>query len=145
MLALHLRARVPLISFASCTKILFTQRKSISSGQKVSQEFEETNCIKISDEVSTALKERKPVVALETTIYTHGFPHPDNVALALSLESIIRRNGGVPATIGIIGGVAKIGMTPDELLMITESAGKPETMKLSRKDLPYILGMVIFK
>ena len=97
--------------------------------------------IQISDEVDRATARGKPVVALETTIYTHGFPYPDNVALALSLEAIVRKNGAVPATIGIIDGVAKIGLSSDDLLCITEAAGKPETMKVSRKDLPYILGL----
>lgn len=97
---------------------------------------------KISPEVTEALQSRKPIVALETTIYTHGFPYPDNVALALDLESIVRRNGGVPATIGILDGVARVGMTTEQLRMITASAGKPETMKVSRRDLPYIFGLV---
>jgi pseudouridine-5'-phosphate glycosidase/pseudouridine kinase len=97
---------------------------------------------KLSPEVKDALYTNKPVVALETTIYTHGFPYPDNVALALDLESIVRRNGGVPATIGIIDGVARIGMDTEQLRLITASAGKSETMKISRRDLPYILGLV---
>ena len=83
-----------------------------------------------------------PVVALETTIYTHGFPYPDNVALALDLEAIVRRNGGVPATIGILDGVAKVGLTNEELTALASSAGKSETMKVSRRDIPYILGLV---
>ena len=97
---------------------------------------------RISDEVLDAIHTNKPVVALETTIYTHGFPYPDNVALALDLESIVRRNGGVPATIGILDGVARVGMTTEELRLITASAGNPETMKVSRRDLPYIFGLV---
>lgn len=97
----------------------------------------------VSAEVKDAIVANKPVVALETTIYTHGFPYPDNVALALDLEAIIRRNGGVPATIGILGGVARVGMSQEELTAIASSAGKPETMKVSRRDLPYILGMGI--
>jgi pseudouridine-5'-phosphate glycosidase len=84
----------------------------------------------------------KPVVALETTIYTHGFPYPDNVALALELEGIVRSNGAVPATIGILDGVARIGLSTEELIALTSSAGKPETMKVSRRDIPYIIGMV---
>jgi pseudouridine-5'-phosphate glycosidase/pseudouridine kinase len=98
----------------------------------------------MSDEVKDALYSKKPIVALETTIYTHGFPYPDNVALALDLESIVRRNGAVPATIGVLDGVARVGMTTEELRMITASAGSPGTMKVSRRDLPYILGLVSF-
>lgn len=101
-----------------------------------------SDVIKISPEVEDALNTFKPVVALETTIYTHGFPHPDNTTLALQLESVVRANGGVPATIGIIDGKAHVGLNSDEILRIAESAGDPGTMKVSRRDLAYILGMV---
>jgi hypothetical protein len=100
--------------------------------------------IRLSPEVSWAIHHRQPVVALETTIYTHGFPYPDNTELALDLEAIVRRHGAVPATIGILNGVARVGMSPDEITALTSAAGKPETMKVSRRDLPYILGMVSF-
>ena len=81
-------------------------------------------------------------MALETTIYTHGFPYPDNVALALELEAIVRSNGGIPATIGILDGIARVGLSTEELIALISSAGKPETMKVSRRDIPYIIGMV---
>lgn len=96
----------------------------------------------VSPEVLDAIETNTPVVALETTIYTHGFPYPDNMALALHLESVVRKNGGVPATIGVIEGQARVGLTADEILAITEAAGKEATMKVSRRDLPYILGLV---
>ncbi|KAI9761670.1 MAG: hypothetical protein M4579_000904 [Chaenotheca gracillima] len=96
---------------------------------------------KISDEVREALQTKKPVVALETTIYTHGFPYPDNVALASHLESVVRMNGGVPATIGVLEGIARVGMSADELIALTASAGKPSTIKVSRRDLGYICGL----
>ncbi|KAF2785647.1 hypothetical protein K505DRAFT_212998, partial [Melanomma pulvis-pyrius CBS 109.77] len=95
----------------------------------------------VSEEVREALATKKPVVALETTIYTHGFPYPDNVALASLLESIVRVNGGVPATIGILDGVARVGMSPEELIKLTESAGQKTTLKLSRRDLSFVCGM----
>lgn len=97
---------------------------------------------KVSEIVKQALAEGEPVVALETTIYTHGFPYPDNVALARDLESIVYSNGAIPATIGILDGVARVGLSRSELTALASSAGKPETMKVSRRDLPYILGMV---
>jgi hypothetical protein len=100
--------------------------------------------IRLSPEVKSALNNRQPVVALETTIYTHGFPYPDNTELALDLEAIVRRHGAVPATIGILDGVARVGMSSDEITALTSAAGRPETMKVSRRDLPYILGMVSF-
>jgi pseudouridine-5'-phosphate glycosidase/pseudouridine kinase len=95
-----------------------------------------------SEEVRSAKKARKPIVALETTIYTHGFPFPENVDLALGLEKVVRDNGGVPATIGVIDGQIRVGMTTEELTYLASSAGKPETMKVSRRDIPYIVGLV---
>lgn len=74
-----------------------------------------------------------------------GFPYPENVALASFLESIVRVNGGIPATIGVLNGVAKVGFETDELLELTASAGKPETKKLSRRDLGYICGLVLLR
>jgi pseudouridine-5'-phosphate glycosidase/pseudouridine kinase len=97
---------------------------------------------KVSEEVLDAQLSNEPVVALETTIYTHGFPYPDNVALALELESIVRRNGGIPATIGIVDGIARVGLSTEELVALTSNAGNPDTMKVSRRDIPYIIGMV---
>ncbi|KAI9048287.1 hypothetical protein LZ554_008082 [Drepanopeziza brunnea f. sp. 'monogermtubi'] len=97
----------------------------------------------VSDEVRYALKNNQPVVALETTIYTHGFPYPDNVALALDLEEIVRKNGAIPATIGVLDGVARVGLSAQEIIELASSAGKPETMKVSRRDLPYVMGMAL--
>ncbi|KAF2634189.1 hypothetical protein P280DRAFT_464015 [Massarina eburnea CBS 473.64] len=96
---------------------------------------------RVSEEVREALNSNKPVVALETTIYTHGFPYPENVALASLLESIVRVNGGVPATIGILDGIARVGMDPEELIRLTSSAGQPTTLKLSRRDLAHVCGL----
>ncbi|KAL9103971.1 MAG: hypothetical protein Q9163_001033 [Psora crenata] len=97
--------------------------------------------IKVSDEVRDAVKCKKPVVALESAIYTHGFPYPENTALASHLESVVRHNGGVPATIGVLGGVARVGLDANELSQLTASAGKPDTRKVSRRDLGYICGL----
>ena len=69
----------------------------------------------INEEVKTALKENKPIVALESTIISHGMPYPENVESALNCEKIIRENNVVPATIAIIGGKIKIGLNKDEL------------------------------
>lgn len=98
--------------------------------------------LSISDEIFTAVLSGKPVVALESTIYTHGFPFPDNILLALDLERVVRSYGAIPATIGIIDGVARIGLTSEEIKILASGAGNPETMKVSRRDIPYILGMV---
>ena len=69
----------------------------------------------INPEVAAALAEGKPVVALESTIISHGMPYPQNVETALNVERIVRENGAVPATIAIIGGRLKAGLTPEEI------------------------------
>ena len=91
----------------------------------------------ISAEVSEALASGKPVVALESTIISHGMPYPKNVETALEVEKIIRENGAVPATIAIIGGRLKAGLTPEEI----EYFGKKgvEIAKASRRDLPVLI------
>lgn len=88
---------------------------------------------RISPEVHDALVHHRPVVALESTIISHGMPYPKNVETALRVEQVIREAGAVPATIGIIDGEAIIGMSPEEI----EAFGKRKgIMKVSRRDLP---------
>ncbi|KAF2173373.1 hypothetical protein M409DRAFT_15658 [Zasmidium cellare ATCC 36951] len=107
-------------------------RRSLSTNSKF---------FKVSEEILQAIAEKRPVVALETTIYTHGFPYPDNVALSTKLESLVRENGGVPATIGILDGVARVGLDSKELDQLVSSPGSPNVWKLSRRDLGFVLGM----
>ena len=87
----------------------------------------------VSPEVAEAVAAGKPVVALESTIISHGMPYPQNVETALKVEAIIRENGAVPATIAILGGRLKAGLTPEEI----EYLGKKGTAvhKASRRDL----------
>ncbi len=87
----------------------------------------------IKPEVAEALAAGKPVVALESTIISHGMPYPQNVETALAVEQIVRDNGAVPATIAIIGGRLKAGLTPEEI----EYFGKKglDIAKASRRDL----------
>ena len=91
----------------------------------------------ISPEVSQALADHKPVVALESTIISHGMPYPQNVETALKVEEIIRSHGAVPATIAIIGGRLKAGCSREEI----EHLGKKgqAVTKVSRRDLPVIV------
>lgn len=117
---------------------------SFSSSHSLWQRRPGPKICSVSDEVYWGVVQKKPVVALETTIYTHGFPYPDNVALASHLETVVRMNGGIPATIGILHGVARVGLKPQELIELASAAGKKETMKVSRRDLPYITGLVGF-
>ena len=96
---------------------------------------------RVSEEIQQALAEKRPVVALESTIYTHGFPYPDNIALASHLESVVRANGGVPATVGILDGIARVGLEPEEVIRLAGAAGRLETLKVSRRDLGFACGM----
>ena len=91
----------------------------------------------IKSDVAEALATGKPVVALESTIISHGMPYPQNVETALKVEQTIRENGAVPATIAIIGGQLKAGCTPEEI----EYLGKKgqAVIKASRRDLPVLI------
>ena len=89
----------------------------------------------INPEVKKALEQNKPVVALESTIISHGMPYPKNVQTALAVEKVIRDNGAIPATIGIIDGDAIVGMTPEQ---IEEFGKRKGILKTSRRDLPVI-------
>ncbi|MCG7342972.1 pseudouridine-5'-phosphate glycosidase [Sporosarcina sp. ACRSL] len=89
-----------------------------------------------SKEVQEAFASGKPVVALESTIISHGMPYPQNVQTAREVEQIIRDNGAVPATIAIIDGKIKIGLSDDELEMFGNSQG---VAKASRRDLAYLV------
>ena len=91
--------------------------------------------MKINPEIINALKENKPVVALESTIISHGMPYPKNVQTALKVEKTIRDSGAIPATIGIIDGEPIVGMTPEE---IEEFGKRKGILKASRLDLPVI-------
>lgn len=91
--------------------------------------------MRMSKEVELALKKGEPVVALESTIISHGMPYPKNVETAMLVEKTIRENGAVPATIGIIDGEPVIGMSPEEI----EEFGKRKGIrKVSRRDLPIV-------
>jgi pseudouridine-5'-phosphate glycosidase len=85
-----------------------------------------------ADEIVDAIAEGRPVVALETTVVTHGLPHPDGVAAAIALEDEIRRGGATPATIGILRGAIRVGLTHAEL---TELATTPGIVKVNLSNL----------
>lgn len=91
----------------------------------------------INPEVKAALDAGRPVVALESTIISHGMPYPQNVETALKVEQIIRDNGAIPATIAILKGRLKVGMTHDEIEYLGK-AGQA-VVKTSRRDIPFIV------
>ena len=93
----------------------------------------------IQPEVAAALTQNKPVVALESTVITHGLPYPDNVKTAVQMQTAVRKGGAVPATIAIIQGRAHVGLTDDELEYLGKLAGTA-VRKCSRRDIPLAIG-----
>ena len=91
----------------------------------------------IAPEVEKALKEGRPVVALESTIISHGMPYPQNVETALNVEKIIRDNGAVPATIAVLGGRLKAGLSAEEIDYLGKTGAA--VTKASRRDLPVLV------
>jgi pseudouridine-5'-phosphate glycosidase len=89
-----------------------------------------------SPEVAAAREAGKPIVALESTIISHGMPYPQNVQTAREVEQVIRDVGAVPATIAIIDGRICVGLSDEQLELLGSS---PDAMKVSRRDLPYVL------
>jgi pseudouridine-5'-phosphate glycosidase len=90
----------------------------------------------LTPEVQAALHEGRPVVALESTIISHGMPYPQNVATATEVEEIIRGHGATPATIAVLSGRPRVGLTPDDLELLASS---PDVSKVSLRDLPYVI------
>lgn len=95
------------------------------------------DALDIAAEVAEALRSGQPVVALESTIISHGMPYPKNVASASAVEQAIREIGAVPATIAISGGRLKVGLSADEIERLGELG--PKVIKCSRRDLPFVV------
>jgi pseudouridine-5'-phosphate glycosidase len=92
--------------------------------------------LSVTDEVVAALHDGRPVVALESTIISHGMPYPQNVAMAVEVEGIIREHGATPATIAVLDGRPRIGLSRDDLELL---ASHDEVAKVSVRDLPYVV------
>jgi pseudouridine-5'-phosphate glycosidase len=94
------------------------------------------NYIHTSNEIKLAIAQNQPVVALESTIISHGMPWPRNVETALKVEQVVRDNGAIPATIAIMDGCCKVGLNEEEITRLGQSH---EVMKVSLRDMPYVL------
>ena len=90
----------------------------------------------VTDEVAEAIRTGRPVVALESTIISHGMPYPQNVAMATEVEAIVREHGAVPATIAVLDGRPRIGLDAEALELL---ASHPDVTKVSVRDLPYVV------
>jgi len=97
----------------------------------------EHSSLDINPAVAKAIKEGRPVVALESTIISHGMPYPQNVETALQVEAAVRQYGAVPATIGILGGRLKAGLTDPQIRYLGEKGER--VIKTSRRDLPFVV------
>ncbi|HSQ33476.1 MAG TPA: pseudouridine-5'-phosphate glycosidase [Peptostreptococcaceae bacterium] len=94
------------------------------------------NYLEIHEEIKKSLRAGEPVVALESTIISHGMPYPQNVEMAKIVSKIVRDNGAIPATIAIIDGKLKVGLTDEEIELLATSK---DVVKASRRDLPFII------
>lgn len=97
--------------------------------------------VDVHPEVQDALAHGKPLVALETTIVTHGMPQPTNLETARAVESIVRSQGAIPATMGIIGGRIKIGLHAHELEHLADVQHNSNVFKVSRRDLGPVIAL----
>ena len=93
--------------------------------------------VRLKEEIKDAIVNAKPVIALESTIITHGLPYPHNLRTALRVGNIIRNNGAIPATVGVIDGKLKLGLSEKELQLLADPS--TDTIKTSRRDLSYVL------
>lgn len=93
--------------------------------------------LQVAAEVQQAVSEGRPVVALESTIITHGLPHPANIEMAESVEQIVRSQGAVPATVGFVNGIPKVGLTKEDLEQMADTT-KPR-VKISRRDVANVM------
>lgn len=96
-----------------------------------------SNTLDVAPEVAAALACGDPVVALESTIISHGMPYPKNVETAAEVEATVRRAGAIPATIAILGGRPKVGLSTDEIRLLGKQG--PAVVKCSRRDLPFVI------
>jgi pseudouridine-5'-phosphate glycosidase len=106
--------------------------------ERKGEEMELNPYLDLAPEVRLALEKRKPVIALESTIISHGMPYPANVETALAVEANVRSRGAVPATVAVIDGRIKVGLTRAQ---IEHMAKAPGIRKISRRDLPVVIAM----
>lgn len=96
----------------------------------------DSSLIRVSPEVSEALKAGQPVVALESTIVAHGMPYPANLETALAVEGIVREEGAVPATVAVVDGAVQVGC---DRATLERLASEPGVAKVSRRDIPVVM------
>ncbi|XP_077561305.1 pseudouridine-5'-phosphate glycosidase-like isoform X1 [Haemaphysalis longicornis] len=115
------------------------RRHWITCGPKATpvRHFSRADPFVISEEVSAALSDGRPIVALETSLLTHGMPYPENISTQSELEDMLRARGAVPATVGVLGGRVHVGLNREALESLGKMGG--DATKVSRRDLPAVL------
>ncbi|KAK4371297.1 hypothetical protein RND71_010772 [Anisodus tanguticus] len=121
--------------------ILSRHFTSAASASKAGTDGQNLGWIKISPEVREALKHGSPIVALESTIISHGMPYPQNFETAKELEASVKENGAVPATIAILDGVPRIGLTTEELEILARLGSNAR--KTASRDIALLEGLVV--
>ncbi|CAN4080841.1 unnamed protein product [Withania somnifera] len=124
-------------SSANSRLAILTRHFTSASASKARFDDQNLGWIKISPEVSKALKHGSPIVALESTIISHGMPYPQNLETAKELGVIVRENGAVPATIAILDGVPCIGLTTEELEILARLGSKAR--KTASRDIALVM------
>jgi len=127
-----LQGMIILFSFQKLCQIFLCISISLSKNFTNMNRF-----LDIKAEVAQTLQEHKAVVALESTIISHGMPYPQNYETALRVEEVVRKNGAIPATIALMDGKIKIGLSKEEIKTLAQKGQK--VIKTSRRDIPYIL------
>lgn len=112
---------------------IVTQKKLFFSTSNVTS----LSKLKISEDVRQAISENVPVVALESTIITHGLPYPENIQMAKEVEKLIRKNGAIPASIGFVEGIPTVGLNEEEIELLGDP--KLSNVKISRRDIPNVM------
>lgn len=116
------------LQFAAPT---FTAKRFASTGSSL---------FKVSEEVQQAISENKPVVALESTVITHGLKYPENLEFALQVEQTVRDNGAIPATVGFFSGQGVVGASTEQITQIAEAINdSTKPVKVSRRDIGYVI------
>uniref|UniRef100_A0A182XXD4 Pseudouridine-5'-phosphate glycosidase n=1 Tax=Anopheles stephensi TaxID=30069 RepID=A0A182XXD4_ANOST len=127
--------RLPATMFCRLPRGYCTSKRAIASNRRISPSL-----IDIAPEVRETLRHTPQlVVALESTIITHGMPYPANLDTALEVEQIVRQQGAVPATIAIVGGRIKVGLGADQLRLLARTDSGAQTLKTSRRDMAYVM------
>ena len=126
------------ISLISLVKTHMYSSSSINNNNNNNSNSNSNSNIEISNEVKNALALGQPIVALESTIITHGMPYPKNLEVAKAVEKVVRDHHCIPATIAIINGIPKIGLNENELLLLSQADPKT-VIKASRRDISYAI------